>query len=140
MKKLLFLGLVLLGVGLVSCNKNQKAVKKLDGEWTVTKFLTPNEETGELEDLAAGDVKLSMEFGTCKLKDDEWCTYKFSAGAVSVNSFYQITDGGDILEIREDIATSDEDFFTIVELSKDEALLEQYYADGTQSTINLEKK
>ena len=72
-KTLLILAAIMLIT--VSCDKNQKAVKLLNGKWKLTSIETKVIETGSAIVTAATDDYITeLEFDNCKLKNNEFCT------------------------------------------------------------------
>ena len=116
MKKLLFVAIAFAGLTLVSCNKDQAAVKKLDGTWNVTSMKSDGTE------LISSDFKVSMTFNACKLKKDEWCTgsstVTFAGQTSTASSVYRVTGDGTTLESKEHKDSTDVSSMTINELSK----------------------
>lgn len=74
MKKLSLLFALSFLLVLVSCNKDQQAVKMLDGSW---------EEVAINGDAVPDSSKGKYTFESCKLKSEEFC-----------NAFYTDSDGG----------------------------------------------
>jgi hypothetical protein len=72
MKKLLLLSFITLL--LTACNKNQRAVKKLDGNWTIDKYVFTFS-NGLGIDLVALGAQGTYNISGCVLKDDEYCNY-----------------------------------------------------------------
>ncbi|NOQ76029.1 MAG: hypothetical protein GQ574_28745 [Crocinitomix sp.] len=68
-------GIVLmLALFVTACNKNQKAVNKLEGTWNATHFITTDLADGETTDIiASGYLNLEYTFEDCKLKKEEGC-------------------------------------------------------------------
>ena len=71
MKKLFFIPLAALL--LFSCNKDQAAVKKLDGTWNVTEAIavTSVGSVSVPNDILEGEAVYTLTFNACKLKNDE---------------------------------------------------------------------
>ena len=138
MRKLLFVAIAFTGIALVSCNKDQAAVKKLDGNWNTTAMTA--ETAGFTIDLFAGLVEsASMTFTACKLKKDEWCTgtstIKFTGFPESVdNVVYRVTGDGTTLESKDHADSTDVTTITIDELSKSDAKFTQIDVSGTVTT------
>jgi len=139
MKKLLFVAVAIAGLALVSCNKDQAAVKKLDGAWTVNKAESTTQ--GVSYDLiGSGDATMSMTFTACKLKTDEWCnattTVKFGTFPETTDAtVYRVTGDGTTLESKEHADSTTVSTMTIVELSKSE--MKATMVDG-ETTTNIE--
>ncbi|MFT4600019.1 MAG: hypothetical protein ACI857_000187 [Arenicella sp.] len=124
MKKVL--SILVLTVVFLSCNKDQSAVKKLDGTWDLTKM--------EIEaDLFGVPIKLdliglggsgTMSFDNCKLADDEWCNVSsvtvnpLDSTTVTANDLYRVTNDGTKLETKTSDTASTSTIMTINELTK----------------------
>lgn len=137
MKKLLFVAIAFAGLSLVSCNKDQAAVKKLDGAWTVTKAASTDGGV-TFDPIASGDASMSMTFTNCKLKTDEWCTMSQSftfTGFPTVTEtwVYRVTGDGATLESKEHADSTTINTITIDELSKTDFKGTQ--VDGTTTTV-----
>lgn len=116
MKKLLFI--VFIAATLVACNKNQSAVRKLDGTWTMIQL-----KSGTITiDAAQMEEKIELTFDNCKLKNDEWCnlTTTTTEGnqSESEKSLYRVTGDGEVLEMKDDSNSTSIETITIVELDK----------------------
>lgn len=138
MKKVLFSGILLLT--LLACNKDQKAIKKMDGNWNATKYkITDSDPDFTFSiDFASGEgVSYSASYDECKLKDDEWCTYTETQTILgdpdTFSGFYRVTKDGTVLELKDTEASTDIEAWDIVELSKDEIKLN--YVNGTETGI-----
>jgi hypothetical protein len=116
MKKLLFI--VFIAATLVACNKNQSAVRKLDGTWTLIQLKSG----GITIDASQMEEKVEMTFDNCKLKNDEWCnlTLTFTEGNQSESEkiLYRVTGDGEVLETKDDANSTSIDKMTVVELKK----------------------
>mgnify|MGYP007077387048 CR=1 FL=1 len=89
MKKIVFVSLALIALVVVSCNKDQKAVKELEGTWEISK------QDGQ---TVADSNKFTIKFEACKLKKDEWCSYtQTSNDGYSYSSDYKVIDDGTTL-------------------------------------------
>lgn len=134
MKKLFFALTLGLSVLVVSCNKDQAAVKKLDGTWNVTKMSTTD--GGFSFDFIALGGTATMNFDGCKLKKDEWCTatstFTFGGDTDTETMVYRVTGDGTVLESKEHADSTTISTMTIVELSKDKAVFKQ--TEGTAVT------
>lgn len=137
MKKLLMIAAIALIA--MSCNKNQKAVKMLDGEWKATSVFVNVE--GFSLDLIALGAKVDMSFDKCKLKDDEYCnvviTMTDEEGTNQDKAMYRVTTDGTVLEMKD--SDGDIQKLEIVELTKKKAELKQKDGDATM-VFKLEKK
>jgi hypothetical protein len=141
MKKILMIAAAVLLM--VSCDKDQKAVKKLDGKWNVTKMLVT--EDGKSLDLITFGAVVEYSFNSCKLADDEFCDVSvvFTAlGETSETSSgkFKVTGDGTVLTIADDVATTESyTTFEIVELKGSNCSLKQTGVDGNIE-LELEKK
>ena len=136
MKKLLFL--VFAVAVLIACDKNQRAVKKLEGTWNATKALTSDAGTGiSLDIIGFGAGSMSFTFDNCKLKDDTWCNVSSTItifGDTEMNtSMYKVTNDGTQIEVLDSAGTTD--VITIQELTDSE--MKATLVDGT-TTIEME--
>lgn len=134
MKKTIIVSFVLLSTLILSCNKNQSAVKKLEGDW---------------EEVSIGGVPVAeadkgvMHFDFCKLKKDEWCScyYVDSNGNNTGNFDYQVKDKGDVMvqRIQDSTKGSIELQGNIKELDDSQLILEINYF-GLSTTTEYKKK
>ena len=100
----------------VSCNKNQKAVKNLDGSWNLT--FQDGEKVEE-------DDKLIYTFDNCKLKKDEYCTLTIEDNESKETASYKVDDDGETLVLRDEFdGTAFEYSGTITELTSTKLLLD----------------
>jgi hypothetical protein len=134
MKKLLFVAIAFAGLALVSCNKDQAAVKKLDGSWTATSAAQVT--GGVTVDLITAGFSFKSTFNSCKLKKDEWCTGTSTttfAGVDNIdNQVFRVTGDGTVFEWKEHKDSTTVTSMTIDELDK--STLVTTYVDGTTST------
>jgi hypothetical protein len=125
----------------VACNKNQSAVKKLDGEWDVTKMLIT--EDGKSIDIIGLGASSTMSFQACKLKDNEYCdmsvTTTFDGDTGTETGVFKVTEDGTKLVQAESDTSSNTTTMDIVELSNSNASL-FYTEDGGTTEIDLVKK
>lgn len=93
MKRLVLISMVALTLVAVSCNKNKRAVKLLEGNW--------EEVSIDGVPVAEGE-KGVVHFESCKLKKDEWCTmsYTDSDGNNSGNYEYVVKEKGEVMVQR----------------------------------------
>lgn len=93
MKKVILFSIVIASTLIVSCNKNQKAVKELEGNW--------EEVSIDGVAIAEGDRGV-VHFDYCKLKKDEWCTmsYTDSDGNNAGEYDYLVKDKGEVMVQR----------------------------------------
>ncbi|MEO9258536.1 MAG: hypothetical protein ABI207_09140, partial [Crocinitomicaceae bacterium] len=120
MKNLKFVGALIMLVVFTSCDKNQTAVRKLDGKWQVTETTASNGASSTTTTYASGNAS-TYTFDNCKLKKDEYCNVSISqiifGVGVSLTQQYRITDDGKTLEFKNGSYSSS---MTIVDLkSKD---------------------
>ncbi|NOQ73325.1 MAG: hypothetical protein GQ574_15070 [Crocinitomix sp.] len=138
MKKLLMIAAVLLIA--VACDKNQKAVKTLDGNWKATAFTVS--EDGVTVDYLAFGFAVNMNFDACKLKDDEFCnmttTFTFDGDTETESDVYRVTNDGERLEQKDDLASTSIDAIDIIELTKTSLILKMT-DDGEVTDITFEK-
>ena len=132
MKKIaIFIFLTLL---VFSCNKNQSAVKKLDGEWNVTKFASS--ENGVTTDLIGPNFAMKYKFDNCKLKDNEYCNFTTYTTVTilgislttNTTDLYTVKNDGTVLEVKNDSIT---DTWNIKELTKKNLTVEQVKGNVT---------
>ncbi len=132
MKKILFFAFAL--AVLASCNKDQAAVKKLDGSWTATAW--SETDGGVTVDQIALGFTASMLFDECKLKTDEWCTGSLTAGfggfSATEDLVWRVTGDGTTLETKDSLESSTISSSTIVDLSKTTLILQE--VSGTTTT------
>jgi len=138
MKKVLLIATITISI--FSCDKNQKSVKTLDGNWNVTSIKYT--EDGVSEEYVESGSTFKMSFDGCKLKDDEYCvmTSTSTYGAISEieSSVYRVTADGTKLEIKDSLTSSSSEIIEIVELDKENLKLKQ--VDGTETTEITAKK
>ena len=137
MKKILMIAAVILMA--VSCNKDQSAVKKLDGKWNVTKMLVT--EDGKGIDLVALGAVVEYSFNSCKLEDNEFCDVSMVMTLLgeSTETFtgkFKVSGKGTVLTIADAAATTESyTTFEIIELKSKTCNLKQ---TGTEGNIELE--
>jgi hypothetical protein len=138
MKNLLMIATVLLLV--VACNKNQKAIKKLDGNWNATAYTVT--EDGVTADLIALGFGVQMEFDRCKLKTDEFCsmttTLSLDGSTETEASVYRVTNDGTKLEQKENLEATSIETIDIVELTRNTLRL-QWVEDGSTAKLTFEQ-
>lgn len=136
MKNLIFLSIACSALFMFSCNKDQAAVKKLDGSWTVTKMVSTNGGVS-FDFIASGGGGAAFTFVECKLKKDEWCTGTSSTTIFNVTTtneqVYRVTGDGTTLETKEDVNSSTVTTTTIDELTKTN--LKMSSVDGNTTTV-----
>ncbi len=126
---LIFSFLLLLSLSVVSCNKDQAAVKKLDGDWRATRLVLTINGAEAFSDVPTNNPVYTFE--SCKLKKEEWCGGMIQGVENSVPTltpiFYKVSDDGETLVIDTDfnpITTTDRASCTIEELSKTSLVFE----------------
>ncbi|WP_027419043.1 hypothetical protein [Crocinitomix catalasitica] len=94
MKNKLFLILPFALILIVAaCNKDQKAVKTLDGSWELVKV---DGEAIEAED------EVTYTFDNCKLRKEEYCNVTMTDAESTITEEYKIEDDGETLVIKTD--------------------------------------
>jgi len=139
MKKVLLVAVVALLA--IACNKNQSAVKKLDGVWNVTKFAT-TDSSGVSVDLSSL-IQMEYTFDGCKLKDNEYCNVSvkttFFGQSDTQTSLYTVKNDGETLEFKQSDSLATVTTLDIVSLSRSTLVLKQI--DGSiTNDIELAKK
>jgi len=112
---------------LTSCNKNQIAVKKLNGKWNATKILESNGNT--VTDLITQGVNATFNFNKCTLKKEDYCEYSLttvtttgsSSNTVTENGFYKVTEDGSKMIQTDDVTNGTPITVDIVDLTKKKA-------------------
>lgn len=140
MKKVLMIAAIALLA--VACNKNQRAVKKLDGTWSATEYKV-SEDGVTVDWMEEGFINsLTMVFEGCKLKDDEFCkvtvTIVTEFGSDSEEDLYRVTNDGTTLETKDDVSATTIHAMEIVDLSGSYLELKEE-DDGQTIVIKLEK-
>jgi len=131
----------------VACNKNQSAVKKLDGTWNATS-LSQTSDGVTIELIGTFIESATLQFDGCKLKDDEFCnlttTTKTTAAFGSLTetdaSLYNVTDDGTTLQMKDDASSTTIDKMEIIELTKTTGEFKQTDTDGTVTVIKVTKQ
>lgn len=142
MKKLIF-ALAVVSI-VMACNKDQKAVRILDGKWQLEKQeYTENGITITVE--ANSSQSETLEFSKCKLKKDEFCDVKITTledNEITVSDYsYKVEDEGRELVLQgnfDGLLISQS--FEIEELTKKELVLEITYQDGSSNSATYEKR
>lgn len=142
MKKVLMIAAVALLA--VACNKNQRAVKKLDGTWNATS-ITGTEDGVTVDFIAAGFItSAKITFDNCKLKDDEFCNMTTTTvtpfGSDTEADLYAVTDDGETLQTKDDISSTTIETMEIVELTSSTLKVKQTDEDGDTVEMSLEKE
>lgn len=130
-----------LALTLFACNKDQRAVKKLDGSWSATEYTISDGTT--TENVLEDGTTLKFNFGGCKLKDDEYCnlTLTISDGedATTSTGVYRVTNNGAKLETKENVAATEINVIEILELTKT-TLKIRNSEDGYEENATFEKE
>lgn len=152
MKKILLIGL--LAITIVACNKNQSAVKKIDGKWKAESFtVSSGSNTVKVLESVVGST-LEYDFESCKLKKEEACpltiTTRNSEGEVDEfllgflgreegeTLTYTIINDGAQMEIVAEGAADQLQLFTIKELESGSLIIENN-ANGVLNTIEFRR-
>ena len=127
----------------VACNKNQSAVKKLDGTWTATEYKVSDDGV-TVDWMEEGFINsITMVFEGCKLKDDEFCnittTIDTEFGEDSEADLFRVTNDGTTLETKDDVSATTIHSMEIVDLSSSYLELKDTDEEGTVTVIKLEQ-
>ena len=138
MKKIILIASVILLA--VACNKNQKAVKLLAGDWEATKI--KGDVNGQIIDaVAIGLIDVTYHFDNCELEDDNFCNMSsttitaFNSTPKVTNELYTIESDGTVMKIKTDSTVKT---FTIIELTED--FLKSETVDENNKTVEIELK
>jgi len=127
--------IAIIAITAIACNKNQKAVRKLDGKWELTKLSYTEDGVTETET----EFQLIWEFDNCKLKNNDFCSMTSTeidgSDSYTYSSFYKVTGDGNTLVASEDLTGADTETLTIIELTNDVLVLEQNYGS---EIVNIE--
>ncbi len=142
MKKVLMIAVIALIA--VACNKNQAAVKKLDGTWTATSFKS-TEDGVTVDWMVEGFItSVTYVFDGCKLKNDEFCnlttTVVTSFGSDTESDLYNVTNDGETLQTKDDASSTTINTITIDELTNSTCVLSETDSDGNKTEVTLEKQ
>jgi hypothetical protein len=119
-----------------ACNKDQSAVNKMEGEWTIK---TQKEYLNGVEQVDTttpdpNEPVTTLVFEKCKLADDEFCTAQFKIVGTGVNittAFkYNVSEDGEKMtwDMDNDLATTtDRINATVNKISKKE--IDFYYTE-----------
>ncbi|MEO9531825.1 MAG: hypothetical protein ABJG68_13675 [Crocinitomicaceae bacterium] len=89
MKKVLFVVIATCTLILTSCNKDQKAIKQIEGKW---KSVSQDGQTLDPDDQTI------YNFSSCKLKDSEYCDVTAEYSDDTYENFeYNVTSDGTIM-------------------------------------------
>lgn len=142
MKKVLMIAAVALLA--VACNKNQAAVKKLDGTWKATQ-INYTEDGVTVDFIESGFINsATYVFDGCKLKDDEFCnlttTIDTDFGSDTESDLYNVTNDGETLQTKDDASSTTINTITIDELTKSNLTISETDSDGNTTEIKMEKQ
>ena len=94
MKRALIATTFFIGLILVSCNKDQSAVKKLDGTW-----LLVEQDGSAIPDSS----QISYTFTSCKLKSEDYCPATLTYPNNSSENFeYKVSNKGETMTWKSD--------------------------------------
>jgi hypothetical protein len=130
MKTRILLMSMLLAFAVVSCNKDQRAVKRLDGKWKLSKY------NGQTVPEAQAAV---LTFSSCKLKTDEVCDVTLQTGSQVQSYKYLVKNDGTTLVTKNAAGTVILQELTIEILDKTNLKL-SYTEDGEQETMEYIKQ
>jgi len=121
----------------MSCNKNQTAVKKLDGTWIATNYeVTKNNLTSDYLDIG---MKFKYQFDNCKLKENEYCQISIITsndfGTETNVDIYRVVNNGNGLEVVDPIDNSIQ-YYSILKLNSNKLKLEKN-ENGIRTEITL---
>lgn len=123
--KILLMGLMLIFVA-VSCNKDQQAVRKLDGKWKLNKF----------NGLVVSPENMDIwTFNSCKLKTDQVCDVTELAQGELTKYKYLVIDDGKTLVKKTESGNVTVQTYTIETLDK--IHLKMKYTNGIDN-FNVE--
>jgi len=135
----------------VACNKDQAAVKKLDGTWKVTSMKSTSAALGELELIGLFFTSAQIVFDGCKLKTDEFCTVTSTTVASALlgggteveTDLYRVTNDGETIEMKDDASSSTINSMKINELTSSTCKFTQTEGTGAElstTVVTLEKQ
>ena len=120
MRKLLFIASAVAFFA-ISCSKDQSAVRKLDGTWTLKSA------TADGEDFDTEGITFTLKFEKCKVKNEDcsgsWTQKIEGFDEQSSNFTYTVTDKGETIKITDE-DSDDADESKITELTKDKLVVE----------------
>lgn len=144
MKKIIMIAAIALLA--VACNKNQAAVKKLDGTWTATSVKSTDDGV-TLELMPTFITSFTFVFDGCKLKTDEFCnvtrTIVTLLGTETEADLYRVVGDGETIEMKDDASSTTINTATITELTKSDCTItmtEGTGADLVTTVVVLEKQ
>jgi len=113
---------------LTACDKDQKAVKMLDGTWelsAVNGFPIP----------VNSEAYHTYTFSNCKLKDNEYCDVVYTDNSETWNFLYNVSGKGTVMTVK---SGNEVRSFTIVELEK-EKFITTTVLEGNTITFSYKK-
>ena len=130
----------------LACNKDQSAVKKLDGTWEATEYRYTDSDT--MFTITKSDLfKFELTFNECKLKDDTWCENSqfiiFDGDTSTYNGIFNVKNDGETLVITnpdhiEELGWTSQ--FRIVTLKKKEMILDNINIDDEDQIFIMKPK
>lgn len=132
----------------VACNKDQAAVKKLDGTWKATSVKL-NFGGLTVEAIPAVITSMTFTFDGCKLKKDEFCSVKtvtsYADGTPTqtLDDLYRVTNDGETIEMKDDASSTTINTATINELTNSSCTITMTEGTGEESVstvVVLEKQ
>lgn len=137
MRKLAWVAILVISFTAISCNKNQKVVKQLEGDWKITSL-----KINGIPDTADYS-RDRYHFEKCKVKKTDcegyYKTVDPSKGEVNFNFTYNITDDGTKINIMMDLfGFSETTTATIKENTGERFVWEETY-DGDVMETTIEK-
>ena len=134
MKNLKFVGALIMLVVFTSCDKNQTAVRKLDGKWQATETTATNGSSSTTVTYTSDNAS-TYTFDNCKLKKDEYCNLTITQSifgiGISIKEQYRVTDDGKTLEMKNGSFNSK---MTIVDLKGKDLTLQTITGSSNTST------
>jgi len=153
MKKLLFIAFI--GLVFISCNKDQKAIKSLDGRWKASSYIKKTFD--ETIDFLADGTGFEMTFDNCKQPKDvsfadedvfdevmeKGCDLKIitidSNGInITINGKYAVSEKGTFITFATLEPDDNTSFYSITEITNSELKL-VLNEDGVENIITLNK-
>lgn len=136
---------------LTSCNKDQSAINKMEGEWTVKSTQTFENDVEVIDTTTGTSTEVTtFTFEKCTLADDEFCNATLAVSGGSFNfttAFkYNVSEDGDKMtwDMDNDLTTTtDRINATVEKISKKEVNFYYTEVSGTVTTktvIVLEPK
>jgi hypothetical protein len=134
MKKAKYLLLLVSTMIIVSCSKDMKVVKQLDGSWKVTSWT----EDG-VAAPAAEYENMTYNFTKCKVKKED-CDGSITDGSTSMPFTYRVTEKGEKITMTYNfLGVNFSETADIEEHSKTKFVISSV-EDGVKTVITMEKK